>query len=71
MFILALQIIVSIILIALILLQVQGAGISGAFGGASEFYRSKRSVEKFLIWSTIILSVVFAVLSVLLLLPQG
>ena len=63
------EIIVAIALVCLILLQMQGSGLSGAFGGAGEFYRSKRSVEKLLIWATIVVTVVFALISILLLVP--
>lgn len=59
--------IVSVFLVAAILLQTQGTGLSATFGGG-EFYRSKRSVEKLLIWVTIILATLFAVLSIGLLL---
>lgn len=64
-----LEIIVAILLISVILLQSQGSGLSSSFGGKGELYRSKRSFEKFLVWVTIILSVSFAVLSILLLIP--
>lgn len=63
-------IIVAVFLIGAILLQAQGSGLSGAFGGKGEFYRSKRSVEKLLVWITIILSTLFAVLSIILLVPR-
>lgn len=61
------QIITAILLIAAILLQMQGAGLGGAFGGGGEFYRSKRSIEKFLFWFTGVLVILFAVFSILLL----
>lgn len=61
------QIIAAVSLIVVILLQMQGSGLSASFGGGGEFYRSKRSVEKLLIWATIALSVLFAVLSIVLL----
>jgi protein translocase SecG subunit len=64
------QIIVAVLLIGAILLQMQGTGISTSFGGGGEFYRSKRSVEKFLIYGTVALSVLFAVISILLLFPH-
>ena len=38
------QIIVSIALIAAILLQARGTGLSGTFGGDSAVYRSRRGV---------------------------
>lgn len=64
-----LQIIVSVLLITVIILQMQGKGLSPAFGGG-EFYRSRRSVEKILIWATIVLTVIFGVLAILLLIPH-
>jgi len=51
------------------LLQMQGSGLSSSFGGTGEFYRSKRSVEKLLMWATVVTTVIFAVVSLLLLLP--
>ena len=63
------EILVALALIGLILLQMQGSGLSSAFGGAGEFYRSKRSIEKLLMWATVVAAVVFAVNSMLLLVP--
>jgi len=57
------QILISLALIALILLQVQGTGLGMAFGGAGGEYRSKRGIEKALFYATIFLSVVFLGLS--------
>ena len=56
-------------LVVLVLLQMQGSGLSTAFGGTGEFYRSKRSVEKLLMWATVVVTVIFAIVSLLLLLP--
>jgi len=65
-----LEIIVAVILVVLVLLQMQGSGLSSAFGGTGEFYRSKRSIEKLLMWSTVVVTVLFAFFSVLLLIPH-
>ncbi len=67
MILLILQIIVAILLIVCVALQMQGSGLSTAFGGSGEFYRSKRSVEKFLYMATIVLAGLFAVISLILL----
>jgi len=64
-----LQIIVSILLITSIILQMQGKGLSATFGGG-EFYRSRRSIEKILIWATVVLTIMFGILAILLLLPH-
>jgi protein translocase SecG subunit len=63
-------IVVAIALISVIMLQMQGKGLSSTFGGGGDFYRSKQSIDKLLIWITVILTVLFAVLSIMLLLPQ-
>ena len=63
------EIIVAAILVILVLLQMQGSGLSSAFGGTGEFYRSKRSIEKMLMWATVVTTIVFAVISLLLLIP--
>lgn len=57
------QLLVSIALIASILLQARGAGLSGAFGGDSAVYRSRRGVEKRLWQFTIVLLVLFVIFS--------
>ena len=57
------QIIVSIGLIASVLLQARGTGLSGAFGGDSAVYRSRRGVERRLWQFTIVLAILFAVFS--------
>lgn len=53
------QIVLGVLLGVAILLQRQGAGLSGAFGGEGEFYHSRRGAEKFLFTATIILSILF------------
>ncbi len=63
-------IVVAILLIAVIMLQMQGAGLSSSFGGGGEFYRSKQSIDKLLITVTIILTVLFGILSIILLIPR-
>ena len=57
------QIIVSIALIAAILLQARGSGLSATFGGDSAVYRSRRGIERRLWQFTVVLGVLFAVFS--------
>ena len=57
------QIIVSIALIAAILLQARGTGLSGTFGGDSAVYRSRRGVERRLWQFTIVLLGLFVIFS--------
>lgn len=57
------QMIVGIALMISILLQARGTGLSGAFGGDSAVYRSRRGVERRLWQFTIILMVLFVMFS--------
>ena len=60
------QILVSIVLTIIILLQAKGSGVGAAFGGGtSGSFRTRRGVEKTLFQLTIALTVIFIVLSVL------
>ena len=57
------QLIVSAALVMSVLLQARGAGLSGAFGGDSAVYRSRRGIERRLWQFTIILIVLFVLFS--------
>jgi preprotein translocase subunit SecG len=60
------QIIISIALIAVILVQARGqGGLGGIFGGDSTVYRTRRGVEKTLFNVTIGLAVAFFVISLI------
>lgn len=59
------QIILGLLLIVLIVLQSKGTGMGTAFGGDMGFYGTKRGAEKMLFVLTIIISIVFFVLSIL------
>jgi len=64
------DIVVAVLLVIAIMLQAQGGGLSPVFGGGGEMYRSKRNVEKFLVYTTIVLAIILAVLSIILLFPH-
>lgn len=57
------QILISIILVLVILLQVREAG-SGFFGSTQTTFRTRRGMEKTLFQSTIALAVVFLIMSI-------
>jgi len=58
------QIILSTALIAAVMLQVKGGGLGGIFGQADSVYRTKRGAEKTLFQLTIVLVVLFIVISI-------
>jgi len=60
------QIVISVLLIAGILLQYSAAGVGGALGGSDSFeagYHTRRGFEKFLFNATIVLAILFAATS--------
>jgi preprotein translocase subunit SecG len=60
------QIIIAVIVIVLILLQERSAGMTGILGGgdAGGVYQTRRGLERIIFYSTIVLVIVFAALSV-------
>lgn len=60
------QIIVSVALIGLVLLQERSAGAGGLFGGGSagSSYQTRRGLEKIIYWATIGIAFLFAALSI-------
>lgn len=55
------QIVLSIILTAAILLQQSGAGVGGAFGGGDDsIHHTRRGMEKVLFYLSIIIAILFA-----------
>jgi len=58
------QILVSLALIVVLLLQVRGGGLGGIFGQADTVYRTRRGVEKRLLQFTIVLMILFTILSI-------
>ncbi len=66
------QIITSIILVALILLQERSSGLSGIFGGGEGgSYQTRRGLERLIFQTTIAVVVIFAVLSIIGLFLNG
>ncbi|MBU3942986.1 preprotein translocase subunit SecG [Patescibacteria group bacterium] len=62
------QSIVAILLITAVMLQQKGTALGSAFGGGDGgggSYSTKRGLEKKLYWATVVLGVIFVVLSVL------
>ena len=62
------QVILSVLLIAAILIQRTGAQVGGAFGGSDNFssaFHTRRGLEKVLFTTTIIIAVLFAVSALL------
>lgn len=53
------QIIISVLLVTLILLQQRGGGLSPVFGGEGGVYRTRRGIEKSIFIATIILAALF------------
>ena len=59
------QIIVSVALIVVVLLQAKGGGLSTLFGGEGAVYRTRRGLERTLFRFTIALAILFGIVSLL------
>ena len=59
------QIILSITLTVLVLLQVKGGGLGSIFGGDGGIYRTRRGIEKSMYHATIALAIVFFAVSLI------
>jgi preprotein translocase subunit SecG len=59
------QIIVSVVLVILILLQQRGSSLGSVFGGTGEFYTARRGMEKKILWATTIFGILFVTLALL------
>jgi preprotein translocase subunit SecG len=62
------QIIISVILIVLVLLQQRGTALGSSFGQDSGFYTTKRGLQKNIFWATVVLAglfIIFALLNLL------
>ena len=57
------QILLSVAIVMVILLQVRGGGLGGIFGQADTVYRTKRGVEKTLFQLTIVLVALFIIVA--------
>jgi preprotein translocase subunit SecG len=57
------QMVISISVATSILLQARGTGLSGTFGGESTAYRSRRGIERTLFRLTILLVIVYVLIS--------
>ena len=64
-FLLIAQAVVAILLTASILLQNRGAGLGSTFGGDFGGYYTKRGMEKFLVYATVVFAVTFFVLAII------
>ncbi|MBM26412.1 MAG: preprotein translocase subunit SecG [Chloroflexi bacterium] len=60
----SIQIILSVTLVIVVLLQVRGQG-GGLFGGGESSYHTRRGIEKVLFQATIVLVVLFLITSIL------
>lgn len=58
------QIVLSLVMIVVLLLQVKGAGLGGIFGQQTGVYRTKRGMEKTLFNLTLILVIIFVIVSI-------
>ncbi len=59
------QIILSITMIVILLIQMKGEGLGSAFGGDSSVYHQRRGLERQLFNVTVVLSAIFLLMSII------
>lgn len=59
------QIIVSVVLIVLILLQQRGTALGSAFGQEGGFYSTRRGLQSKIFWGTVVTGAIFILLTIL------
>ncbi len=70
-FVLIAQVIVSVLLVVLVVLQTQSSGAGSVFGSDTSVYRTRRGLEKTLYQATIAVSVIFIAISMIAVLITG
>ena len=60
------QVVISVLLVIAIILQNRAEGLGTLFGGGGEVFRTKRGLENFLYYFTIVLAVIVSVLSLVI-----
>jgi len=58
------QIIVAVVLIVAVMFQVRGGGLGGIVGTQTGTYRTKRGIERTLFQLTVVLAIIFVVVSI-------
>ncbi|MEI9966620.1 MAG: preprotein translocase subunit SecG [Candidatus Moraniibacteriota bacterium] len=58
------QAVVAVLLAVSILLQNRGSGLGATFGGDFGGYYTKRGIERFLVWATVVLAALFFILAI-------
>lgn len=62
------EIVVSVALIGLVLIQERSSGAGGIFGGGggeSSSFQTRRGIEKMVYWGTVVAAILFALLAIL------
>jgi protein translocase SecG subunit len=62
-FLLVINIVITGVIVALILMQGRGAGLGSAWGGGGEMFQTRRGIEKVTLRITVICIVVFFIIS--------
>lgn len=57
------QVVLAVLMIVAILLQQRGSGLGAAFGGSSNVFSTKRGIDKVLFNATIVIAIIFFLVS--------
>ena len=62
---LIINIILAVLIVVFILIQGKGAGLGSAWGGGGESFQTRRGMEKTILWLTVVLIIIFFVVSII------
>jgi preprotein translocase subunit SecG len=60
------EVVLCVLLVISVILQNRAEGLGSLFGGGGEIFRTKRGLEKFLYYFTILLAIIISVLSLII-----
>lgn len=63
-FLLIVNMVLAVVIVALILLQGKGAGLGSAWGGGGELFQTRRGIEKVTLRLTVLFIVIFFIISI-------
>jgi protein translocase SecG subunit len=64
-FLLIVNILFSLVIIGLILIQSKGAGLGSAWGGGGELFQTRRGIEKWTLRLTVVFIALFFIVSII------
>lgn len=63
-FLMLINVVIAVLIVVLILMQGKGSGLGSAWGGQGEMFSTRRGIEKWTLRITVVLIILFFIISV-------